>query len=305
MIAAAACCKQLRWPTRTLLCYFSTLSASNGERLSAFIAATNIMSRREAEVAIKDGRVTVDGQVCKSPSLLLLKDISKVHLDNILLCKQYRSLPSVPRLWAVHKNAGELVARQDEKKNRRLVFNRFQPAIKALGVDVLVPVYRLPYMAEGVLLLTNDTKLCRILQTEVTAREAKLHYRVRIHGELTKSKLLALQNGFYVEGLRTSPIIVQIEHMARTMSWLRVESSELDWKRTSAAFDALHLSVRRVICTGLGPYASGNILSTLASDQLVPVRLTAETTQHFLRFLSRDVGVQIGDRPTSVRTVIK
>ncbi|RYH13106.1 hypothetical protein EON65_36460 [archaeon] len=277
----------------TGLFYFSSVCVNAGERLSAFIAATHVMSRREAESVIRDRRVTVNDTVCTSPSFMLSREMSNyVHLDSILLRRNYRSLQSVPRLWAIQKKAEELMAHHDEKKNRLLLFNRIQPAMKAFGVQALVPVYRLPYMAEGVVLLTNDTKLCRILQTEVTSREAKLQYRIRIHGELTQSKLLALQSGFSVDGQRTAPVMIKIEHMARTMSWLRVETSELDWRKTNAAFDALYLSVRRVICTGLGSYTAQTILPSPASDQLVPVHWTVETTQHFLRLLSREADGQ-------------
>eukprot|EP01031_Cornospumella_fuschlensis_P029346 gene29346-35424_t len=251
------------------------------------------MSRREAELAVKEGRVKLNGKVCSVPSLLLSTEmLNNVHLDNVPLRCNYRSLTEVPRLWAVNKKSGELIAERDEKKNRPLLFNRILPAIRALGVETLVPVYRLPYVAEGMLFLTNDTKLCRMIQSEVVSQSLKLHYRVRIHGDVTKSKLLALQSGFSLNEMRTTPVKVEIEHMARTMSWLRIETSELDWRKTNTAFSALHLSVRRVICTGLGSYAAQRIIPSPNSDQLVHVRLNVNTMRNYLQLLAREAGVQ-------------
>src|SRR3954467_10627231 len=155
-----------------------------GERIAKVIARAGLCSRREAEAWIAAGRVTVNGEKIISPALNV-RPADKIVVDG-------KPLPGVERtrLFLYNKPRG-LVTTTSDPQGRPTIFG-------ALPKDLprLISVGRLDLNTEGLLLLTNDGGLARVLELPETGWLRR--YRVRAHGRVTQAELDALKKGVEV-----------------------------------------------------------------------------------------------------------
>ncbi|MBM3539949.1 MAG: rRNA pseudouridine synthase, partial [Alphaproteobacteria bacterium] len=126
--------------------------SEKGERIAKVIARAGLASRREAERWIADGRVAVDGTVLTSPAVVVTPS-SRIAVDG-------RPLPSAQRsrLFRFHKPRGMLTTEHDPQ-GRPTIYDGMPAELPRL-----MPVGRLDFNSEGLLLLTNDGGLKRHLE---------------------------------------------------------------------------------------------------------------------------------------------
>ena len=166
-------------------------------RLAKMIARSGVCSRREAEEMIKQGRVTVNGEIVDSPAINVYGN-EKVLLDG-------EKLPQVQvtRVWLYHKPAGLVTSHKDEK-NRPTVFDNLPP-----NMPRVISVGRLDLNSEGLLLLTNNGELSR--QLELPSNGWARRYKVRVFGNVNPDRLQNLQRGVVVDGVEYGSIRAEIE----------------------------------------------------------------------------------------------
>lgn len=88
-----------------------------GERIAKRMAAAGLCSRREAERWIEAGRVSVDGEVLKSPA-------HNVTAKSLILIDGKPLAETGPtRLWLYHKPAGLITTHRDPQ-GRSTVFEK-------------------------------------------------------------------------------------------------------------------------------------------------------------------------------------
>src|SRR6478672_11162537 len=116
------------------------------------LARAGIASRREVERMIAEGRVSLNGEKLTTPATLL-EDLQGVTVDG----RAVRPAAAT-RLFRFYKPQGTLTVSSDPK-GRATIYDRL-PA----GLPRLMPVGRLDYMTEGLLLLNNDGELKRQLE---------------------------------------------------------------------------------------------------------------------------------------------
>ncbi len=171
-------------------------------RLARQLAQSGVASRREAERWIKSGKVRLDGRIVSSPATSVVGgEVIKVNgLQPMLACSS-----CIPKLWAVNKPIRSLVARNDgEMGNRPCLMQQ----IRKVGLsDALKPVGRLDYMTEGLMLITNDGELARLLEHPRTAIERVYH--VRVHGRVTEEKLRAMRAGLLLNRTKYRGMVVE------------------------------------------------------------------------------------------------
>src|ERR671937_3202923 len=151
------------------------------ERIAKAIARAGLFSRREAESWIAAGRVAVNGEVVASPTRNVTA-ADRVTVDG-------RPLPSRERtrLFLYHKPRGLLTSHADPG-GRPTIFSALPK-----GLPRLISVGRLDINTEGLLLLTNDGALARVLELPATGWLRR--YRVRAHGRVAQQQLDALRQG--------------------------------------------------------------------------------------------------------------
>jgi 23S rRNA pseudouridine2605 synthase len=217
-----------------------------GERLAKVMARAGLCSRRDAEAWIRAGRVTVNGQKIMTPAFNV-GDNDEVAVDGAPL-----SARAGTRLWLYHKPRG-LVVTEKDPEGRPTIF----AALAGKGLPRFLTVGRLDINTEGLLLLTNDGGLKRVLELPATGWLRK--YRVRAHGRVTQAELDRLKEGVEVEGVNYGPIEAVLERQQGANVWLEVSLREGKNREVKNVLAPLGLEVNRLIRVSYGPFQLGEL----------------------------------------------
>jgi 23S rRNA pseudouridine2605 synthase len=216
-----------------------------GERIAKVMARAGLCSRREAEAWIAAGRVAINGTIIASPGVKVTgKD--RITVDGAPLPRAERT-----RLFLFHKPRG-LVTTNADPENRPTIFGALPKHLPRL-----ISVGRLDLNTEGLLLLTNDGGLARVLELPETGWLRR--YRVRAHGRVTQDQLDALRNGVTIEGIRYGAIEAAIDRDQGTNQWLTFAIREGKNREVRTVLEHLGLKVARLIRVSFGPFQLGDI----------------------------------------------
>jgi 23S rRNA pseudouridine2605 synthase len=224
----------------------SDIPAMSGDRLAKVMARAGLCSRRDAEAWIRAGRVTVNGQKILTPAFNV-GDKDNVEVDGAPLTARAGT-----RLWLYHKPRG-LVVTEKDPEDRPTIF----AALADKGLPRFLTVGRLDINTEGLLLLTNDGGLKRVLELPATGWLRK--YRVRAHGRVTQGELDRLKDGVEVEGVNYGPIEAVLERQQGANVWLEVSLREGKNREVKNVLAPLGLEVNRLIRVSYGPFQLGEL----------------------------------------------
>lgn len=216
-----------------------------GERLAKRMARAGIASRRDAEDLITAGRVSVNGKIVDSPALNVGDE------DEVLVDGKPLPEPERTRLFLYHKPRGRITTARDPE-GRPTVFDDLPPDLPRL-----LAVGRLDFNTEGLLLLTNDGGLKRLLELPSTGWLRR--YRVRAFGRADQAALAALAEGVEIEGISYGPVEAQIERQQGDNVWLALGLREGKNREVRIILQHLGLEVNRLIRVSYGPFQLGEI----------------------------------------------
>jgi 23S rRNA pseudouridine2605 synthase len=235
-------------------------STFEGERIAKAIARAGLCSRRDAERLIAEGRVKLNGKVLASPAVnVTAKD--DIRVDGKPLPQKEES-----RLWRYHKPAG-LVTSHKDPEGRRTVFDALREQLPRV-----ISIGRLDLNTEGLLLLTNDGELARLLELPATGWVRR--YRVRAYGRLDPAALEKLSGGITLEGVHYGPIEAKIDKIQGDNAWLTIAIREGKNREVKKICDHLGLKVNRLIRISFGPFQLGDLERGAIAE--VPARVLAE-----------------------------
>ncbi|KAE9017615.1 hypothetical protein PF005_g17360 [Phytophthora fragariae] len=219
-------------------------------RLARRIAMSGLCSRREAEKRIQSFDVTVNGHVVADVATVVDVDKDVVAVDGRVLSKTQKV-----KVWMAHKMKGELVTSSDPQ-GRATIFDR----LRVMGLTQhMMPVGRLDFNTEGLLLFTNDGDYARELEHPKT--EVTRVYRALVRGNVAESKLQELQRGPLVDGIKYRPIKVTVQSTDKKDSWLQVKVSEGKNREVRKALAHVRLVVKQLIRVQYGPYRLADLPS--------------------------------------------
>ncbi|TGV09864.1 pseudouridine synthase [Mesorhizobium sp. M8A.F.Ca.ET.173.01.1.1] len=211
-----------------------------GERIAKRLARAGLASRRDAEELIAAGRVKVNGRVLASPAFNVMpNDI--IHLDGMEIPPIERT-----RLFLFHKPAGVVTTNRDPE-GRKTVFD-----VLPAELPRLMTIGRLDINTEGLLLLTNDGGLSRVLELPATGWLRR--YRVRVHGKVEESALAGLREGIAVDGVFYGAIEASLDREQGSNAWLTIGLREGKNREVKNILGALGLDVTRLIRISYGPF---------------------------------------------------
>ncbi|RWQ12728.1 pseudouridine synthase [Mesorhizobium sp.] len=211
-----------------------------GERIAKRLARAGLASRRDAEELIAAGRVKVNGRVLSSPAFNVMPgDI--IHLDGMEIPPIERT-----RLFLFHKPAGVVTTNRDPE-GRKTVFD-----VLPADLPRLMTIGRLDINTEGLLLLTNDGGLARVLELPATGWLRR--YRVRVHGKVEESALAGLREGIAVDGVFYGAIEATLDREQGTNAWLTLGLREGKNREVRNILGSLGLDVTRLIRISFGPF---------------------------------------------------
>jgi len=214
---------------------------SGPQRIAKLLARAGVASRREVERMIADGRIALNGEKLTTPATLL-EDLSGVTVDG----KPVRP-PAAARLYAFYKPQGTLTAERDPK-GRPTIYDKLPKDLPRL-----IPVGRLDFMTEGLLLLTNDGELKR--QLELPKTGVIRRYRARAFGDVTQDQLEELSEGLTIEGIRYGSIDANLERRTGRNCWIEMALTEGKNREVRRVLEHLGMQVSRLIRTAYGPFA--------------------------------------------------
>lgn len=169
----------------------------SGERLQKVLARVGVASRRVVEEMIREGRITVNGQVAVLGQRVdMASDAVKVDGRRVAGGSGKR------RYLLLNKPAG-CVSTSSDPEGRPTVIDCL-PARLRKG---LFPVGRLDYDTEGLLILTDDGELAqRVAHPRFGGRKI---YEVKVKGRPRQTEIARLKDGIVIDGRRVVPIAIK------------------------------------------------------------------------------------------------
>ncbi len=222
-----------------------TVGADVPQRISKIMARAGVASRRDIERMIMEGRVSLNGKLLDSPV------VNATLADHIEVDGQPIRGIERTRLWLYHKPSG-LVTTNSDPEGRPTVFDNLPedlPRVLSIG--------RLDINTEGLLLLTNDGGLARVLELPSTGWLRR--YRVRAHGSIEQAALDKLKDGIAVDGVLYGAIEATLDKVQGSNVWITMGLREGKNREIKNVMGALGLDVNRLIRISYGPFQLGEL----------------------------------------------
>ncbi|WOJ89293.1 pseudouridine synthase [Methylocapsa polymorpha] len=218
------------------------------QRIAKVMARAGLCSRRTAESWIAEGRVALNGALVTDPAVNV-GDADKITVDDEPLARRVHT-----RLFLFHKPRG-LVSTERDPEGRPTIFDYLRehwpdgPRVVSIG--------RLDINTEGLLLLTNDGGLARILELPSTGWVRR--YRARAKGETDQSILDHLREGVTVDGVNYAGIEATLDREQGANNWLTLALREGKNREIKRVLEHLGLTVNRLIRLSFGPFQLGEL----------------------------------------------
>jgi 23S rRNA pseudouridine2605 synthase len=245
------------------------------ERIQKILARAGVASRRKAEELIVEGRVTLNGRIVE------LGEKADPREDSIKVDGKRVQLPREHHYLLLNKPKGYVTTVSDPE-GRPTVMDLVPPQFRR----ALVPVGRLDFQTEGLLLLTDDGEFA--LRLSHPRYGSKKTYAVKVKGAPEEAQLARLRAGVVIDGRRTSPCKIRARKLPAGgrdaeagNSWWTVELFEGRTRQIREMFFRIGHPVQKLRRIAIGPLR----------DPRLPVgawrELSADEVLH-LREMSRE-----------------
>jgi 23S rRNA pseudouridine2605 synthase len=144
-----------------------------------------------------------------------------------------------------------LLTAERDPAGRPTIYTALRNALPK-GAPRLMPVGRLDFTTEGLLLLTNDGELKR--QLELPRTGVVRTYRARAFGNVSQAQLEQLAEGITIEGIRYGSIDANLERRTGRNCWIELSLTEGKNREVRRVLAHLGLQVSRLIRTAYGPF---------------------------------------------------
>lgn len=160
-------------------------------RLNKFLSSCGVASRRKCEDIIREGRVSINGQIVDN-----LATVVNEKKDIVVVDGKQVVLPNCFVYLKMNKPKGYACTSSDER-GRKTIFDLVPSDVKDVRI---FNIGRLDYETEGLILLTNDGDFANLVMHPKYHFEKE--YYVTVEGEIKESELAVLRKGAVVNGER-------------------------------------------------------------------------------------------------------
>jgi 23S rRNA pseudouridine2605 synthase len=223
------------------------------ERLQKILAAAGVASRRAAEEMILEGRVTVNGKRITELGTKADPVVDHVKVDG----KRLRA--AAPYRYILMNKPRGVVVTRDDPQRRTTVYVLLGTRVS----EPVVPVGRLDFDSEGLILLTNDGPLAyRIAHPSGGCQK---EYEVKVSGVPTPTKIARLARGVLIDGVRTAPATVELIDTTPEKdgiggnAWLRVVLGEGRSRQVRKMLESVGHKVSKLRRVAIGPIRDKSI----------------------------------------------
>ncbi len=209
-------------------------------RLQKFISDCGITSRRKAEIMIREGRVSVNGEVVTELGTKVNPYSDVVMVDGALA-----DLNAVEPIYLMlHKPRGYVTTLNDPE-GRETVMD----LVKEIP-ERIYPVGRLDYLSEGLLLMTNDGEFANmVMHPKYNVTKV---YEVKVFGSVTETILNKLKAGAYLEEGLVKPTSVRVIKQLPTKTWIEFRLNEGRNREIRRLCEAVGLTVDKLKRLAIG-----------------------------------------------------
>ena len=159
-------------------------------------------------------------------------------------------------LLAVNKPRGIICTHNDEK-NRKRIYDLIPKTFIRNIKGNLHSIGRLDFNSQGLILLTNNTKIKTYL--EKPSSKIIRTYKVKVQGLLTDSIIKKTKKGMYINNIFYSVKKIEIFKKTKSYSWLLVKLDEGKNNHIRKVFKKLGFSVNKLVRIQYGPYRIGSL----------------------------------------------
>lgn len=183
------------------------------ERLNKYLASSGIASRRGADKLIEEGKVKVNNKVVDKLGSMINPYNDSVEVDGMIV------EPVTNYSYVMFNKPKGCITTVKDELNRKTIYDYLD-----LNIPHLIPVGRLDYDTEGLLLLTNDGDLAHNL-THPSHEVAKT-YIAKVKGEMPENKIAQLRKGVEIDGQKTNRSRVKLLEYVDGYSKLQITITE-------------------------------------------------------------------------------
>ncbi len=191
-------------------------------RLNKYISHNSKYSRREADELIKNGKVKMKGKVVTNLATQVQKG------DKVYIHDRFMHPKNEFTVLVYHKQKGELVTKKDDR-GRKTIYDNLSKRYHHF-----IPVGRLDFASEGLILLTDAPDVATALMTSNLERV----YYLKIRGEVTQAMQEGMKNGlkadFATKGAHEKSEIVSMDF--KPFNWYKIQ-------KDSPTFSKLKVSI--------------------------------------------------------------
>lgn len=210
-------------------------------KLQKLLAQRGLGSRREMEVLIASGEVSINGKTAILGDRAGPDDIIRIGRRVIRVHRE-----ELPKVLLYHKPEGEIVSRNDPE-GRPSVFDK----LPYLRSSKWVAIGRLDFNTSGLLIFTNDGTLAnRLMHPRF---EMEREYAVRILGELNEEQTKQLTTGVQLEDGQAAFTYLADQGGEGANHWYRVILKEGKNREVRRMFEAIGITVSRLMRVRFGP----------------------------------------------------
>jgi 23S rRNA pseudouridine2605 synthase len=217
-----------------------------GTGLARALSKLGICSRSQALERVRQGKVRVNGVVCRDPlrSVDLQKD--EIELEG-------QPVAQLSPVYVMLNKPRGLVTTSADEQGRPTVFKILEPS----GLPFVMPVGRLDKASEGLLLLTNDTQWAAAI-TDPAAHLKKV-YHVQIDRVADADLLRRLEQGIRTEGELLSVSHATVLRTGQHNSWLEITLTEGKNRQIRRLLAAFQIQVLRLVRVAIGDLQLGDL----------------------------------------------